>query len=221
MNTPHITAAAIAAALLLPLTACSSSQLASGAASSPTAITVTQTAGQAPAAVATISGVPAISGPLQPVGPTSGAPKAGIVNAATVNNCDATAVVIAGLTAMSRWDTTIDASRLDAARRAASWLTPELLADSMAVPERPDAQWLTLEKHHGYSVVDHVAPAGETSQPADTATAALVQITYRIHERGRDGWKHPQQSSQLARIELTRTSADGGWRIAGFLAAGT
>ncbi len=157
--------------------------------------------------------------PPQPAGNTGGAPDAGDISPASVNTSDASAVAIAAVTTINRHDTAIDASPLDALRRAARWLSPTLVHDSLDVPERGDADWTTLAGHHGYTVVAQVQLANETGQPPNTATRVYEQISYTLIDIGRDGWRGLATGPQVARLELTSTGSGTAtrWQVSAFL----
>ena len=158
--------------------------------------------------------------PPRPAGNTNGVPQAGQISPTSVDPADASAVAVAAVTTINRQDTATDASPLDALRRAARWLSPTLLRDSLDVPERGDADWTTLASHHGYTLVDQVHLANETGQPPNTPTLALVQVSDVVVEIGRDGWREPTPTPKLARVQLTRAPGRP-WLITAFIGADT
>ena len=155
--------------------------------------------------------------PTQPAGNTTAVPAAGRIPPGSVDSTSPNAVAIAVVTTINRHDTAADASPQDALRRARAWLTPTLLADSLDVPQRGDAQWTTLAAHHGYTVVDHVELVNETGQPSNTATTTYVQLSYQTRQINRGS---PEVSvaaaPQLIRLELAR-GRDGTWKVNAFL----
>ena len=124
------------------------------------------------------------------------------------------AVARAVVLATNLADTQVDSSRRDAVRRAAQWLTPALLAGSLAAPQRPDADWNTLVRHHGYATVDHLELANGYGQPPNTATTRYVQLSYLLHELGRDGWRGSNTGPQLDRLRLIKRGPS--WEVEGF-----
>ena len=124
------------------------------------------------------------------------------------------AVARAVVLATNQADTQVDSSRRDALRQAAQWLTPALLAGSLAAPHRPDADWNTLIRHHGYTTVDHLELANEYGQPPNTATRRYMQISYLLHELGRDGWRESNTGPQLDRLRLIKRGFS--WEVEGF-----
>lgn len=177
--------AAVAVIVAAGLVACSNP--------TPTAVATTTAAGRVHHTTGPRSprSVPALTDPRtkEPTEPAAVAS----TNPIRVDAANPAAVAQAVVLAANQADTQVDSSRLDALRRAAQWLTPALLAGSLAVPQRPDADWNTLLRHHGYTTVDHLELANEYGQPPTTATTRYVQISYLLHEIGRDGWRGRKQ----------------------------
>lgn len=130
-----------------------------------------------------------------------------------VNSADADSVAEAVVITTNQSDTETDYSSLDPLQRARQWLTPALLAGSSAVPHRADAGWTALAAHHGYTSVDHIELANEYGQPPNTAASRYIQISYQVHEHGRDGWDN-NTGPQLARLRLIRK--DNTWKVKAF-----
>lgn len=137
-----------------------------------------------------------------------------LTNAIGVDDTNPDAVARAVVLTTNQVDTETDSSRLDALRRAARWLTPALLAGSLATPQRPDADWSALTRRRGYTTVDHIELANEYGQPPNTAATHNVQISYQIHKFGRDGWKDSNSSPYLARLRLIKRGTT--WKVRGF-----
>ncbi len=132
----------------------------------------------------------------------------------SVNNADPNSVARAVVITTNQFDTRTDTSSLDALRRAGRWLTPALLAGSLAVPQRTDAAWTALAGHHGYTTVDHLELANEYGQPPDTSITACVQISYQVEEIGRDGWRSAGTGPLLARMRMTKIGTR--WQVNAF-----
>jgi hypothetical protein len=131
-----------------------------------------------------------------------------------VNNADPNSVARAVVITTNQFDTRTDTSSLDALRRAGRWLTPALLAGSLAVPQRTDAAWTTLVTHRGYTTVDHIELANEYGQPPNTATTQYIQISYQVHDLGRDSCRGSDTGPQLARLQLIKQ--DNSWKVKAF-----
>lgn len=131
-----------------------------------------------------------------------------------ISSADPDSVARAVVITANQSDTETDSSFLDALRRAGHWLTPALLAGSLAVPERADAGWAALLAHHGYTTVGHIELANEYGQPPNTATTHFVQISYLVLDLGRDGWSGHTPGPQLARLQLMNVS--GLWQVEAF-----
>ena len=145
--------------------------------------------------------------------PCPGGPQ-GRVSLATVNVADPDAVAEAVVIVTNQSDARTDSSTPDALRRARRWLAPDLLASSLTVPERPNAAWTALVVHCGYTTVDHVELANEYGQPSGTATTRYIQISYLVHDLGRDGWRGSGIRPQLARMYLIKTGHT--WQVNAF-----
>lgn len=202
------TKAVIAAILSIAMTACSSPTTASSISASVTTVPVagmlspTRVAhGPSGHTTAGAAGHP----PLPPVQ---------LPPAITANEKDFSSVAQAVVITTNQSDTQTDTSSRDALTRAARWLTPELLAESLAVPDRTDSTWTTLVDHRGFTVADHVKLANESGQPADTLTTACVQISYQVEEIGRDGWRSAGTGPLLARMRLIKTGTR--WQVNAF-----
>jgi hypothetical protein len=138
----------------------------------------------------------------------------GRVRLGTVNAADADAVAEAVVLVANQSDTRTDSSTLDALLRARRWLSPDLLASSLAVPERPTAAWTALVAHCGYTTVENVELANEYGQPPATSTTRNIQISYLVHDLGRDGWRGRNIGRQLARMHLIKTGHT--WQVNAF-----
>lgn len=137
-----------------------------------------------------------------------------LTNAIGVDDTNPDAVADAVVFTTNQADTETDSSRLDALRRAARWLTPALLAGSLAAQHRPDADWSALIRHRGYTTVDHLQLANEYGQPPNTAITRYVQISYLTHELGRDGWRGSNTGAQLDRLRLIKRGPS--WEVEAF-----
>lgn len=139
---------------------------------------------------------------------------AGPLSSSTVNQADPDAVAEAVVITTNQSDARTDSSVLDALRRAGPWLTPGLLTESLAVPDRPDAAWTALVAHCGHTTVGHVELANEYGQPEDSPKTALVQVTYQEDSLGRDGWRGTDAGRQLVRVRLIKTGHT--WKVNAF-----
>lgn len=146
----------------------------------------------------------------------TGTPHGGIQSPRSVDQDDPTAVSRAALTVMFRYDTTMDTSRNDAARRAAEagWCTPEYAAElrDAAAFSGPGAEWATWAQHRAYAVPKLTA-VREAGQPTDTDTDAYRQWVVSITPTGRDKWKGKPEVS-TAFVHLTRPATGKPWRLA-------
>ncbi len=156
------------------------------------------------------------NGPVEFAYQPNPAPREGLITSGSVNDADPTAVAFAVVSTINRADSRTDLSWLDAVRRAARWLTPGLLAGSISIPERGDANWTAMAAHDGYSDATNLQLANEYGQPANTTTTARVQISYQLVQVGRDGWKARAGGTQLARLVLARRSTTARWLVQAF-----
>lgn len=144
-----------------------------------------------------------------------GEPKGGIPSPADVDESDATAVSRAALTALTTYDTAIDASRNDAGARVAEagWCTAVYAAELRSAVSRsaPGATWATWVQHKAYTR-PKLTQTKDAGQPADSDTTAYRQWTITLTPTGRDGWTGPPETS-YAFVELTRADQSKPWRL--------
>jgi len=111
-------------------------------------------------------------------------------------------------------DASTDTTPLDAARRAAQWLTTEhndLIAEDL--PSGPGADWLTLDEHQAKYVVTSIdATAAMTDLPPDTPTTASRARVVELTPAGSDGWVG-DKTTLVVRFDLTRPSTDTPWLV--------
>lgn len=130
-----------------------------------------------------------------------------------VDATDPLAVAEAYTATVLSYDTAIDASPVDASRRAAQWATPELGATISAERAgRGGADWTTLAESNGYlSVAFTTHPAVEdglvTTEPDQLATDVPQIVTVTAH----DADLPEQQFSVL--VGLTRNHPDEPWLV--------
>lgn len=145
-----------------------------------------------------------------------GTPEGGVTQPADVDQRDADAVGRGALKAMWTFDATIDSGPQDAGVRAADagWLTRTYAARLRAHRPRsvPGAQWREWADHRAYTVVT-LRKTDDAAKPGDTGTEAWRQWTVTAAPFGRDGWAGGA-TTVVAYVHLTRTAADGTWRIA-------
>lgn len=115
---------------------------------------------------------------------------------------------------LASYDTRIDNSVQDAARRAAGLATPslakELREDGGAV--EPDAGWAVLDEHDGYtSVKTRLGGAG--AQPKDSRTRAGRVVTAYVQRHGDRGWKPDPDPPQTILIILGRPGPKEPWSV--------
>lgn len=109
-------------------------------------------------------------------------------------------------------DTNIDNRPNDAATRAATYATPELMAamTASAPISNPDAAWTTLQAHHGWTSV--VSTPARTARP-DAPTEVWRAVTTTAQPHGEDAWTGT--TTQLTwTVQLTRPTSTGPWQIA-------
>ncbi|MEU1132622.1 hypothetical protein ABZ383_22635 [Streptomyces sp. NPDC005900] len=150
-----------------------------------------------------------------PAGRT-GTPHGGIRSPDSVDQADPTAVSRAALIVMFSYDTALDTSHNDAARRAADagWCTPEYAAELRAASaySGPGAEWTRWAQHRAYGVPKLTA-VREAGQPRDTATNAYRQWIVSVTPTGRDKWRgRPHVTTAYA--HLTRPATGKPWRLA-------
>lgn len=141
----------------------------------------------------------------------SGTPRAGLPNAAKVNQRNAAAVANAYAETAYTFDTTIDRSANDAQRRAARWLTQDL-ADSLEGDLPVTTGWDRLKKREAWAkvTVTDVTPDGGDPTKGTTASR-LEQVT--ITTLDKDGDRIGDRQTLTVDLSLTRDSTDDPWRI--------
>ena len=157
----------------------------------------------------TTPATPAAASPPVPTGTRNGRPTAALPQAGDVDRRSPDAVSEAALTALYSYDTALDRSPADAARRALPWLSPAL-AQSIrtAQPAPPGASWTIWSAHHAV-ITARLAP-GHDDRPADTATDAYRQYTVELIPRGRDKWQGPPE---VTTVFLQLTQGTDGWNV--------
>jgi len=162
-------------------------------AAAPSPAAATSAAISAPAASAAGSRVaPPVAAPANavPAG-TRGTPRGGIVT--SVRRGDPTSVADAVAATAFRWDTRIDRSPQDAARRAVGWMTPQEAArTTAAATSGGGAAWAALAAHHGWT---STTVRGDTELPAPTTnTGAARRVVVTVTAHTGDRTRLPGQS---------------------------
>lgn len=215
MTTRHLActvATAIAATLAsVGMAACSHPR--SQPAPATATVTVTATATPTPASPRTAAGGFGQPRPPQPVPPgRRGVPHGGLINPASVDQHNPTAVGRAVLIVMYRHDTAIDNTPLDALRRARPWLTPLYRAGFTAArPHGAGTRWATWTAHHAYTTVT-LRGYTDASQPDDTTRIASRSYRVTYTPTGRDHW-HGHPTTVTAYLTLTRANPHQPWRV--------
>jgi hypothetical protein len=111
-------------------------------------------------------------------------------------------------------DSTTDDSPLDAARRAADWLTPSaraLIANDL--PGGAGAAWIELAKHDGrYEVSVSDATEAMPDLPSDTETEASRGRIIELQPVGSKGWTS-SPIILVAQLDLVRAAPDAPWLV--------
>ncbi|MFJ4829842.1 hypothetical protein ACIP79_07985 [Streptomyces sp. NPDC088747] len=145
-----------------------------------------------------------------------GTPKGGVARPRDVDQRDADAVGWSALKVMWTSDTVVDSGPQDAGLRAADagWLTKAYAARLREHQPRsvPGAQWREWAGHRAYTVVT-LSKAEDAAMPGETDTEAWGQWTVTATPFGRDDWAG-EPTVVVAYLHLTRTAADGTWRVA-------
>lgn len=207
-----------AGVLVLLLTGCSGGP---GPGSTPEGTVAPTTAGDTtPGAADTASATTAapqrdtsvITQQAAPTGQT-GQPRGLDVQPETVDRADVDEVAEVFALTMLTPDTALDASTLDATRRAAQWMTPEYAAQQTA--ERPasgGATWLALAKNEGYWAAE-LAPTAATEQGLITTGPEDLNAErpYVATITARDA-DLPAESFGVV-VYLTRLDTDAPWQV--------
>ncbi|MFI6580972.1 hypothetical protein [Embleya sp. NPDC050493] len=169
--------------------------------------------------VTTAEATPTYPQPSTPTSPLpalvgrTGTPAASLPAPGQVDGRDATAVARAVVTTMWTVDTAIDATRWDAAQRAAPFLTPRYAENLRLSPQvaAPGETWSTWAEHKSVTAVV-AAPADDLGKPADTETSAFHAFSLTVTPTGRDGWRGPAVTTTVF-VSLERASAAQPWRV--------
>ncbi len=148
---------------------------------------------------------------------TPGQPRGG--NPSWPDNAnDLDAVTDAVLVTLSRWDTRIDNSRNDAARRALPYLGGQY-AKAVREPTSGGggADWLDLVKHDGYTTAT-VERANQDGAPADTDKAASRVRIVTVTPHGANGWTGTVTTSTYF-VTLGRSVTGSPWQVIGVTTA--
>ncbi|MYS87378.1 hypothetical protein [Embleya scabrispora] len=157
--------------------------------------------------------------PLPALVGRTGTPAASLPAPGQVDGRDATAVARAVAQTMWTVDTTIDATRWDAAQRAAPFLTPRYAESLRLSPQvaAPGETWSTWAEHKSVTAVA-AASADDLGKPEDTETSAFHAFTLTVTPTGRDGWRGPALTTTVF-VSLERASAAQPWRVSSVRAA--
>ncbi|MFD8784459.1 hypothetical protein [Kitasatospora sp. NPDC059599] len=152
-----------------------------------------------------------VAAPLAPG--RGGTPAAGLPDFGTVDGGDPAAVAKAALTAMWTVDTDIDASPMDAEKRAAPMFTARRAdgAASMSPRAQPGNTWNTWASHHAFTTV-RAQQSHEDGGPTDGPTTAYQRWVVTATPTGRDGWTGPPEV-HVALVVLLRDDTARPWRL--------
>ncbi|MFJ8628530.1 hypothetical protein ACIRD3_37605 [Kitasatospora sp. NPDC093550] len=152
-----------------------------------------------------------VAAPLPPG--RGGTPAAGLPDFGKVDGGDPAAVAKAALTAMWTVDTDIDASPMDAERRAVPMFTARRAegAASMTPRAQPGNTWVTWASHHAFTTVQ-AQQSHEDGGPADGPTTAFQRWVVTVTPKGRDGWTGPPEI-HIALVVLLRDDTAQPWRL--------
>jgi len=177
----------------------------------------TQTTSAPHATAATPSLTNSLNAQPVPTG-TTGRPRGTVIDPATVDRRNADAVATAAAATMYSYDTTIDNSPMDAARRAKPWLTASYAAAvAQPMPGGGGADWLTLAQHTGYTTAS-VADAHDDGAPPDDPTHASRQRVVTVTTYGTNGWTVPP-TVRTVFVNLVRATSSAPWQISGVTTA--
>lgn len=175
----------------------------------------TATAAHTPGATSS----PQISGPVAsgPAGPTrvpvgpSGSPRAKIPKPAKVDGHNAAAVAHAYTVTAWSWDTRLDESPNDAARRATRWMSKDLAA-AFATPLPGDggAAWRHLAAVKGYTSV-HAVQVADAGSHSGYRAVVPERVTLTRHRRG--GKRLGTPDTFLVLVTLVRETKRQPWRV--------
>ncbi|MFF7995067.1 hypothetical protein ACFZDG_35520 [Kitasatospora xanthocidica] len=142
-----------------------------------------------------------------------GSPKAALPDLGKVNGADPSAVAGAALATIWTIDTTLDASRYDAEKRAVQLYTPQRAAGLHEVSPRavPGADWAVWAAHQAYTTVA-VQQSHEDGGPEDGPTLLHQRWVVTVTPHGRDGWTG-QAGLTIAFVTLTRADTTQPWRL--------
>lgn len=147
-----------------------------------------------------------------PPSSAKGGPRGPLPKPGSVDESNAAAVAAAYVQTVETVDTKVDASRSDAQRRAARWLTPDL-AREVAGGLPGGAGWNELTKRSAWtkaSVTD-VTPSGGDPTKGLTADRVL-QVEVTTYGRGAKRLGKPVTSTTA--VTLQRASDSKPWRVA-------
>lgn len=122
------------------------------------------------------------------------------------------AVADAVAAALVTADAATDTSPVDAVRRAATWMTPDLAAVLEESETTSGAGWWGELVEHDGSTTAMVEPVEDSGQPADTETTSYrVRWVERI-PAGPDGWEG-EPYGQTYFITMTRADPAAPWLV--------
>ncbi|OPC77552.1 hypothetical protein B4N89_44505 [Embleya scabrispora] len=151
--------------------------------------------------------------PLPALVGRTGTPSASLPAPAEVDG--KSAIAVARATAVTMWtvDTELDATRWDAAQRAAPFLTPKYAESLRMSPQvsGPGGVWLAWAEHKSVTTVT-AASADDLGKPEDSETTAFHAFTLTITPKGRDGWEGPATTMTVF-VSLERASATQSWKV--------
>lgn len=147
-----------------------------------------------------------------PPSSAKGGPRGPLPKPGSVDESNAAAVAAAYVQTVETLDTKVDASRSDAQRRAARWLTPDLARDvARGLPG--GAGWDELVKQSAWTKVrvTDVTPSG--GDPTQGLTAdRLLQVETTTYGRG--GKRLGKPVTTTTAVTLQRASDSKPWRVA-------
>lgn len=197
---PGAAVAVPAAVVLVLLTGCTDD------ASHPA--TTTSTVATTPSPTGTAATAPHTSPTPQTLpGGRPGTPRGGIPEAGAIDRADPDAVGAAFVRLAWTSDTRLDATPMDAGRRAAALAVPALARSlrTASPAAAPGAEWESWRRHHAYTRVQ-LQPNHDSGAPADTPTDADRSWKVTITPLGDHRWKGTPRTL-VVYLALTRSGS--------------
>lgn len=159
------------------------------------------------AAVSTATAVMTAPNAVPPGAP--GAPRGGTEG--TVDGADADAVAEAIASTLLRFDTALDLSPQDAARRASKWMTPELADEQDAQVAGGGAWWNDLAAGNGWT---STVTTPDPEPPPDLGEKLAVRRLFVTVQPHTDAHTAPAPAPQkwVVEVMLARPSSSAQWK---------